>query len=104
MSYNFDIDSVASPSNTLNGTTENYNHNYDSNYNSAITPGWEYAWCPDDATGSIDPTGWEYDLYNNVLNNVDKQMLIQLVNENVIRFHLKNTLDTYTFNFLRTNF
>ena len=30
------------------------------------------------------------------LNNVDKQMLNQLVNENVIRFHLKNTLKTYT--------
>jgi len=30
------------------------------------------------------------------LNNVDKQMLNQLVNENVIRFHLENTLDTYT--------
>ena len=29
-------------------------------------------------------------------NNVDKQMLIQLVNENVIQFHLENTLDTYT--------
>ena len=28
--------------------------------------------------------------------NVDKQMLIQLVNENVIRFHLENTLDTHT--------
>ena len=28
--------------------------------------------------------------------NVDKQMLIQLVNENVIRFHLENTLDTNT--------
>ena len=27
-------------------------------------------------------------------NNVDKQMLIQLVNENVIRFHLENTLKT----------
>jgi len=25
-----------------------------------------------------------------------KQMLIELVNENVIRFHLENTLDTYT--------
>ena len=30
------------------------------------------------------------------LNNVDKQILIQLVNENVIRFHLENTLNTYT--------
>ena len=30
------------------------------------------------------------------LNNVDKQMLIQLVNENVIRFHCENTLKTYT--------
>ena len=30
------------------------------------------------------------------LDNADKQMLIQLVNENVIRFHLENTLDTYT--------
>ena len=29
-------------------------------------------------------------------NNVDKQMLNQLVNENVIRFHLENTLNTYT--------
>ena len=29
-------------------------------------------------------------------NNVDKQMLNQLVNENVIRFHLENTLQTYT--------
>ena len=28
------------------------------------------------------------------LNNVDKQMLIQLVNENVIRFPNKNTLNT----------
>ena len=28
-------------------------------------------------------------------NNVDKQMLNQLVNENVIRFHLENTLNTY---------
>jgi len=27
-------------------------------------------------------------------NNVDKQMLNQLVNENVIRFHLENTLNT----------
>ena len=27
-------------------------------------------------------------------NNVDKQMLIQLWNENVIRFHLENTLNT----------
>ena len=26
--------------------------------------------------------------------NVDKQMLNQLVNENVIRFHLENTLNT----------
>ena len=29
-------------------------------------------------------------------DNVDKQMLNQQVNENVIRFHLENTLDTYT--------
>ena len=29
-------------------------------------------------------------------NNVDKQMLIQLVNENVIRFPDQNTLKTYT--------
>ena len=29
-------------------------------------------------------------------NNVDKQMLNQLVNENVIRFHLENTPNTYT--------
>ena len=73
MAYNFDIVSVASPSNTLNDTYEDYIHNYDSNnYDSAITPGWEYAWCPDDATGSINPIGWEYDLYNNVLNNIDK--------------------------------
>ena len=28
--------------------------------------------------------------------NADKQMLIQLWNENVIRFHLENTLKTYT--------
>ena len=28
--------------------------------------------------------------------NVDKQMLNQLVNENVIRFHLENTIKTYT--------
>ena len=27
-------------------------------------------------------------------NNVDKQMLNQLWNENVIRFHLENTLNT----------
>jgi hypothetical protein len=27
-------------------------------------------------------------------NNVDKQMLNQLVNENVIRFHCENTLNT----------
>ena len=27
-------------------------------------------------------------------DNVDKQMLIQLVNENVIPFHCENTLDT----------
>ena len=27
-------------------------------------------------------------------NNVDKQMLIQLVNENVIPFHCENTLNT----------
>ena len=26
-----------------------------------------------------------------ILKRVDKQMLIQLVNENVIRFHLENT-------------
>ena len=31
-----------------------------------------------------------------ILKRVDKQMLNQLVNENVIRFHLENTLDTYT--------
>ena len=30
------------------------------------------------------------------LNNVDKQMFIQLVNENVIRFPDQNTLKTYT--------
>ena len=29
-------------------------------------------------------------------NNADKQMLIQLVNGNVIRFQTENTLDTYT--------
>ena len=29
-------------------------------------------------------------------NNVDKQMLNQLVNENVIRFPDQNTLKTYT--------
>ena len=29
-------------------------------------------------------------------NNVDKQMLIQLVNENVKPFHCENSLDTYT--------
>ena len=29
-------------------------------------------------------------------DNVDKQMLIQLVNENVIRFPDQNTLKTYT--------
>ena len=29
-------------------------------------------------------------------NNVDKQMLNQLVNENVIRFQTENTLKTYT--------
>jgi len=29
-------------------------------------------------------------------NNVDKQMLIQQVNENVIRFPNQNTLNTYT--------
>ena len=28
--------------------------------------------------------------------NADKQMLNQLWNENVIRFHLENTLNTYT--------
>jgi hypothetical protein len=28
--------------------------------------------------------------------NADKQMLIQLWNENVIRFHLENTLNTYS--------
>ena len=31
-----------------------------------------------------------------ILKRVDKQMLIQLVNENVIRFHCENTLKTYT--------
>ena len=29
-----------------------------------------------------------------ILKRVDKQMLNQLVNENVIRFHLENTLNT----------
>jgi len=28
--------------------------------------------------------------------NADKQVLNQQINENVIRFHLENTLDTYT--------
>ena len=37
-------------------------------------------------------------MYEDVQNSImlDKQMLIQLVNENVIRFHLENTLNTYT--------
>ena len=30
------------------------------------------------------------------LEKIDKSILIELVNENVIRFHLENTLDTYT--------
>ena len=29
-------------------------------------------------------------------NNVDKTKLIDCLNENVIRFHLENTLKTYT--------
>ena len=66
MAYNFDIDSVATPSDPY----EDYTHHTE--YNSAITPGWEYAWCPDNSTGSINPTGWEYDLCTNVLNNVYK--------------------------------
>ena len=31
-----------------------------------------------------------------IFKRVDKQMLNQLMNENVIRFHLENTLDTNT--------
>ena len=31
-----------------------------------------------------------------ILKRVDKQMLNQLVNENVIRFQTENTLNTYT--------
>ena len=31
-----------------------------------------------------------------ILKRVDKQMLIQLVNENVIPYQSENTLDTYT--------
>jgi len=30
------------------------------------------------------------------LEKIDKSILIELVNENVIRFHLENTLDTNT--------
>ncbi len=32
----------------------------------------------------------------NNLKNLCNSMVIQSVNENVIRFHLENTLDTYT--------
>ena len=37
-------------------------------------------------------------MYEDVQNSimVDKQMLNQLVNENVIRFQTENTLNTYT--------
>lgn len=78
MAYKFDIDSVGAPQINTD-TTEMYttyeDYVYNSNIEQNITPGWEYAWSPDVASGSLINTGLEWNcdiINNNISTNIDK--------------------------------
>ena len=70
MAYKFDINSVGAPQINNDIPIQINTDDYNSNIDHTITPGWEYAWSPDVASGSLINTGLEWNC--DIINNIDK--------------------------------